>query len=100
MKTWLNLKDKIVIVTGGASGIGLAIVDELIEQGANVQMTDIHGGDKYRNGENYRFWPTDISRADEVNHSVEGPPKNCGAASEPAESMKTMVQPDAMPGLA
>ena len=78
MKTWLNLKDKIVIVTGGASGIGLAIVDELIEQGANVQMTDIHGGDKYRNGENYRFWPTDISRADEVNHSVEQIIQRCG----------------------
>ena len=29
MDTWLNLKDKIIIVTGGASGIGLAIVDEL-----------------------------------------------------------------------
>ncbi|HAJ6243383.1 TPA: sorbitol-6-phosphate 2-dehydrogenase, partial [Escherichia coli] len=27
MQTWLNLQDKIIIVTGGASGIGLAIVD-------------------------------------------------------------------------
>ncbi|HGY6132182.1 TPA: hypothetical protein ACUQAB_002302, partial [Escherichia coli] len=26
MQTWLNLQDKIIIVTGGASGIGLAIV--------------------------------------------------------------------------
>ena len=25
---------------------------------------------------------------------------DCGAASEPADSMNTMVQPDAMPGLA
>ncbi|HGX4288894.1 TPA: hypothetical protein ACJKKB_001569, partial [Escherichia coli] len=25
MQTWLNLQDKIIIVTGGASGIGLAI---------------------------------------------------------------------------
>lgn len=30
MNTWLNLKDKIIIVTGGASGIGLAIVLSLI----------------------------------------------------------------------
>ena len=45
MQTWLNLQDKIIIVTGGASGIGLAIVDELLAQGANVQMVDIHGGD-------------------------------------------------------
>ncbi|EFA6052549.1 TPA: sorbitol-6-phosphate 2-dehydrogenase, partial [Escherichia coli] len=28
MQTWLNLQDKIIIVTGGASGIGLAIVEE------------------------------------------------------------------------
>ncbi len=44
MQTWLNLQDKIIIVTGGASGIGLAIVEELLAQGANVQMVDIHGG--------------------------------------------------------
>ncbi|MCV4713937.1 hypothetical protein OFC05_28125, partial [Escherichia coli] len=25
MNTWLNLKDNVIIVTGGASGIGLAI---------------------------------------------------------------------------
>ncbi|MGE0972388.1 SDR family oxidoreductase [Klebsiella sp. WOUb02] len=71
MKTWLNLKDKIVIVTGGASGIGLAIVDELIKQGARVHMADIHGGDKYHDSENYTFWPTDISHAGEVKHSIE-----------------------------
>ncbi|MEJ4046201.1 SDR family oxidoreductase [Erwinia sp. SLM-02] len=71
MKTWLNLEGKIIIVTGGASGIGLSIVDELLEQGARVQMTDIHGGDKHHNGENYHFWPTDISSAADVNQSVE-----------------------------
>ncbi|EPX2095808.1 sorbitol-6-phosphate 2-dehydrogenase, partial [Shigella flexneri] len=27
MQTWLNLQDKIIIVTGSASGIGLAIVE-------------------------------------------------------------------------
>ncbi len=71
MNTWLNLEGKIIIVTGGASGIGLSIVDELLAQGANVQMTDIHGGDKYHNGENYHFWPTDISSAADVNQSVD-----------------------------
>ncbi len=71
METWLNLKDKIIIVTGGASGIGLAIVDELLAQGANVQMSDIHGGDKHQEGENYSFWPTDISSASEVNKTVD-----------------------------
>ena len=66
MQTWLNLQDKIIIVTGGASGIGLAIVDELLAQGANVQMVDIHGGDgQYEGHKGYQFWPTDISSAKE-----------------------------------
>ncbi|MEN0616179.1 SDR family oxidoreductase [Klebsiella indica] len=70
METWLNLGCKVIIVTGGASGIGLAIVDELLAQGANVQMIDIHGGDKHHNSERYTFCPTDISRASEVNKTV------------------------------
>lgn len=78
MNTWLNLEGKIIIVTGGASGIGLSIVDELLAQGANVQMTDIHGGDKYQNGENYHFWPTDISSAADVNQSVDNIIQNFG----------------------
>lgn len=71
MQTWLNLQDKVIIVTGGASGIGLAIVEELLAQGANVQMADIHSGEgKYENHSGYHFWPTDISSAKDVHHTV------------------------------
>ena len=57
MQTWLNLQGKVIIVTGGASGIGLAIVEELLAQGANVQMADIHGGEgKYDSHDGYHFW--------------------------------------------
>lgn len=41
MNDWLNMKDKVIIVTGGASGIGYAIVKELLAAGAYVQLTDI-----------------------------------------------------------
>ena len=32
----MNLKDKVAIVTGGNSGIGMAVVLELARQGANL----------------------------------------------------------------
>ena len=40
MKSWLNIENKTVIVTGGASGIGYAIVCELLRDGARVVVCD------------------------------------------------------------
>lgn len=41
MVDWLNIKGKTVIVTGGASGIGEAVVNEFINLGANVVVGDL-----------------------------------------------------------
>ena len=38
--SWTNLKDKVVIVTGGAAGIGLAVTKGLVEVGAKVMIAD------------------------------------------------------------
>ena len=35
-----NVKDKVAIVTGGASGIGLSAVEALLEKGAKVVIAD------------------------------------------------------------
>ena len=42
MSSWLNLENKTVIITGGASGIGYATVEEFIKDGANVVVCDIN----------------------------------------------------------
>lgn len=41
-KTWLELEKKTVIVTGGASGIGKAVVQEFLNNGANVVVCDMN----------------------------------------------------------
>lgn len=41
----MRLKDKVMIVTGGASGIGLETVKRSLEEGARVVMADLPGSD-------------------------------------------------------
>ena len=43
----MDFKDKIVIVTGGAQGIGKCIVDEFRKEGATVCVIDKQEGDHY-----------------------------------------------------
>lgn len=41
-QSWLELEDKVVIVTGGASGIGKHVVDTLIKVGAKAVIVDMN----------------------------------------------------------
>ncbi|WP_100488472.1 SDR family oxidoreductase [Sporolactobacillus pectinivorans] len=41
MSKWLGLDDQTVIVTGGSSGIGKAVVESLLENNANVVLADL-----------------------------------------------------------
>lgn len=44
MNEWLNLRGKVAIVTGGSSGIGASIVNELCELGVMVTNADLNEG--------------------------------------------------------
>lgn len=41
MSDWLDIAGKVVIVTGGSSGIGRSIVENLLKQNAQVANFDV-----------------------------------------------------------
>jgi NAD(P)-dependent dehydrogenase (short-subunit alcohol dehydrogenase family) len=48
-----RLDDKVAVVTGGASGIGAAIVGRFVEEGAVVVVADLHDGADTRSAQRY-----------------------------------------------
>jgi len=69
MSPFLNLEGRVAVVTGGASGIGLAITLALLSQGARVHVFDVCGGDEGLVG-NACFHAVDITNAAAVNAAV------------------------------
>lgn len=53
----LGIKNKVALVTGGASGIGLAIVTELAENGCKVFFTSRNTNSSFEDSKNYDFQP-------------------------------------------
>ncbi len=72
------MKGKVAIVTGGASGIGLAIVEMLARKGANCVIADVDasGGERaatelQKTGADCLFVVTSVSQPGDVRHLVE-----------------------------
>ena len=79
--SWLHLEGKTAIVTGGASGIGKAVVEAFLAQGANVVVCDMNPeppvGDETRGKMLYVV--TDVTKRASVEAMVEKAKKRFGS---------------------
>ncbi|HHY20370.1 MAG TPA: 3-hydroxyacyl-CoA dehydrogenase [Bacilli bacterium] len=71
----MNLQDKVAIVTGGASGLGLATVTRLVEKGAKVTIFDLNE-EKAKEvvtnlGENVQFANVDVTDETSVQQGID-----------------------------
>ncbi len=66
-------KEKVAVVTGGASGIGLATTKKLLSEGANVVILDLKMDEKIINslGENVLYLKCDVSNEKNVKNCIE-----------------------------
>lgn len=70
----MNLKDKVAVVTGGASGLGLATVERLVEKGAKVVIFDLNEAKAKEAvgnlGENVRYALVNVADEESVQNGI------------------------------
>lgn len=80
--SWLGLEGKTAIVTGGASGIGKEVVQEFLDNGANVVVGDMSSDvPKFEIGENsgnMLYIKTDVTDFNSVDEMVSKAKENFG----------------------
>ena len=80
----MDLQDRVAIVSGGARGIGLAIVEEFIAQGASVVIVD--------SGVSISGEPEQPRLAEEVSSRLERTAAVCGDIADAAPSAVEVAQ--------
>ncbi|MFA5086581.1 MAG: SDR family NAD(P)-dependent oxidoreductase [Candidatus Paceibacterota bacterium] len=66
----MKLENKAAIVTGASSGIGKAIAEKFVSEGASVVFSDVNESDVSRFGNKAIFVKCDVSKSEEVDNLV------------------------------
>lgn len=77
-KKWIDLNDKVVIVTGGSMGIGEATVQDLYNCGASVAIFDVASPKKEVLNKKVNFYKVDIREKEEIEDAVKKVLKDFG----------------------
>ena len=72
----MEIKDAVAVVTGGASGLGLATTKRLLDRGASVVVIDLRGGDAVAElGDRAQFVETNVTDPDAVTAALDAAEK-------------------------
>ncbi|MPZ68275.1 MAG: SDR family NAD(P)-dependent oxidoreductase [Actinobacteria bacterium] len=79
----MNISGKVALVTGGASGLGLATTNAILEAGGSVMIVDLPSSDgetvAKELGDNCRFAPVDVTVPEDVEGAVASATEAFGA---------------------
>ena len=68
----MEIKDAVAVVTGGASGLGLATTKRLLDRGASVVVIDLRGEDAVKEfGDRVQFVEANVTDPDAVSKALD-----------------------------
>ena len=88
----MKLKDKVALVTGGARGIGAAIADRYVAEGARVVVADISLGHAEetaaRHGDKALAIALDVTKTTSIEAAVESVVRAMGRRRHPGQQRR------------
>ncbi len=92
----MEIKDAVAVVTGGASGLGLATTKRLLDRGASVVVIDLRGSDAVKElGDRAQFVETNVTDPEAVSAALDAAEKmgplrinvNCAGIGNAAKTL-------------